>query len=90
MTPRERFIDIDYGELVADPIACARRVYAAIGVTLSDEVERRMREWLAAQAKSRGSGAEHQYSLADYGLDASAVDAAFAPYAAFNVRRGSN
>jgi hypothetical protein len=86
--PAERFIDIDYPELTADPIACARRVYAAIGLELSADVEERMRTWLAKQAKAR-SGGEHRYALADYGLDEGEVDAAFAPYAAFNERRRS-
>ena len=87
--PAERFIDIDYPELMADPIACARRVYAAIGAELSGPVEERMRTWLANQAKARSSG-QHRYALADYGVDAGEVDAAFAPYAAFNERRQSS
>jgi hypothetical protein len=86
--PAERFIDIDYPELMADPIACTRRVYAAVGAELSARVEERMRTWLASQAKAR-SGGEHRYALADYGLEAGDVDAAFAPYAAFNERRES-
>jgi len=88
--PPERFIDIDYRDLVTSPIACARRVYAAAGTELAEPVEQRMREWLANQAKSRKSGGEHHYSLADYGLEADEVDAAFAPYAAFNERSRSS
>src|SRR5262245_36811243 len=86
--PAQRFIDIDYPELMADPVACARRVYAALGAELSTPVEERMRTWLGNQAKARSSG-EHRYALADYGLDLGEVDAAFAPYAAFNEPRQS-
>jgi hypothetical protein len=83
--PAARFIDIDYGDLMADPIGCARRVYATVGVPLAEATERRMRDWLASQEKKRSGGAGHRYALEDYGLDAKEVDAAFAPYAAFNV-----
>jgi hypothetical protein len=83
--PAERFIDVDYRDLVADPLACARRVYAAAGTRLPAPAEQRMRDWLAQQAARRG-GHEHRYALADYGLDEGEVEAAFAPYAAFNAR----
>jgi hypothetical protein len=85
--PARRFIDIDYRDLVADPVACARRVYDAAGVEWTPAAESAMRAWLERQSKSRGAGAEHRYALADYGLDDAEVDAAFAPYAAWNGGR---
>ena len=84
--PADRFIDIDYGDLVGDPLAAARRVYEAAGGELPSAVEQRMRAWLASQAKSRGDG-EHRYALEDYGLEQAQVDAAFEPYSAF--KRGT-
>jgi hypothetical protein len=81
--PARRFIDIDYGDLMRDPIGCARRVYEAAGAPLTDDIERRMREWLASQTSSRGGGG-HRYALEDYGLEQAQVDAAFEPYSAFN------
>lgn len=85
--PAERFIDIDYRDLVADPVGCARRVYDAAGVEWTLVAENAMRGWLERQASSRGAKSEHRYALADYGLDDDEVEAAFAPYAAWNARR---
>jgi Sulfotransferase family len=83
--PPERFIDIDYQDLLTDPVACVRRVYRAAGVELTNAVEANVRAWLGAQSKS-GHSAEHRYDLADYGLDTAEVDAAFAPYSKFSTR----
>ena len=83
--PAERFIDIDYRDLTADPVGCARRVYDAAGAPLPPAAEKRMRDWLARQEKKRSGGADHRYALEDYGLEGSEVDAAFAPYAAYNA-----
>jgi hypothetical protein len=87
--PAERFIDIDYVELKADPIGCARRVYAAAGTPLPEATEKRMRDWLESRENTRSGGADHRYALEDYGLEMSEVHAAFAPYAAYNETRGT-
>lgn len=75
----ERIIDIGFQELMADPMACVERIYAAVDARLGGEAERRMREWLAEQRRShRPDG--HRYDLADYGLDRDEVEEAFAEY----------
>jgi len=72
----ERFIDIDFRELTASPVDCARRVYDAAGLKLSNAVQRRMKDWLAAQNKV----ARHEYDLETYGLTEDQVEAAFSSY----------
>jgi hypothetical protein len=62
--PAERFLDLDYDELLADPLGCVRRICARAGTTLTDAGERRMRDWLAQQPTAR----EREYSVAQYGL----------------------
>ena len=63
----ERFLDIDYRELAADPMGTVRRIYARFDMELSDEADRRMRDFLAANPK--GKHGEHRYSLAQFGID---------------------
>lgn len=65
--PESRFIDVQYGDLVADPIATTRDIYRHFGVEFSAEAERRMAEYLA-ENKSKRKGF-HRYSLEPFGLD---------------------
>jgi hypothetical protein len=63
----ERFLDVHYHELVADPIATVRRIYARFDMTLTEEAEGRMRQFLARNPKDKHG--VHRYSLAAFGLD---------------------
>jgi hypothetical protein len=74
------FVDIAYRELVADPLAAVRRIYAHRGEPLTAEAEARMRAWVAANPQHKHGA--HRYDLAGFGLVASEVDAAFARYTA--------
>jgi len=76
----ERFTDIAYADAVADPMATAARVYAAIGVPLTDAARQAMSGWLAADAAEERP--KHRYRAADFGLTHEAIRAAFAAYRA--------
>jgi hypothetical protein len=65
--PESRFRDVQYGDLVADPIATTRDIYRHFGVEFSAGAERRMAEYLA-ENKSKRKGF-HRYSLEPFGLD---------------------
>ena len=80
----KRFIDIDYKDLVADPISCVQRIYEADGVELEDTTADIMRTWLDNQARSRKHISRHEYSLGDYGLDEDEVNEIFSGYSKFN------
>jgi len=75
-----RFVDISYEELVKDPIAQARRVFAAMGRELGGNDEAAMREWFARHP--RDGRPSHHYSLEEYGLTAEQIDERFAAYKA--------
>jgi hypothetical protein len=62
-----RFVDVHFRDLVADPIAVARRIYDIAQRELTADAEGRMRAYLAANP--RGKHGTHTYRLADYGLD---------------------
>jgi hypothetical protein len=73
-----RFADVHFDELVADPIATAAGAYARLGLPFTAAAERAMRAHAAANP--RGRHGAHHYRLADFGLDAAGVRAAFRPY----------
>ena len=79
--PAERFVDIDYPDLVADPMAAAERIYQAMGRELTAPAREAMSAYLAGQEKSHKQGG-HRYQLEDYGLEESSVQQAFASYTA--------
>lgn len=66
------FIDVEYDDFVADPIATVERVYDRLGATLTLAARTAM-----AAAQTRGRAPAHRYDLADFGLTPAAVDAAF-------------
>ncbi|GAC79952.1 Sulfotransferase family protein [Gordonia malaquae] len=72
-----QFVDVQFDELRADPFAAVGRVYDALGTPLSAEGRAAMVA-LDADSKSGDRKPQHKYSLADYGLTAEQVAAAFA------------
>jgi hypothetical protein len=74
----ERFVDIQYRDLLRDPIGSIRAIYAQLGWTLDDEAERRMRIHLANHPKDRHG--PHRYSLESFGLDPEAIAHRFKAY----------
>src|SRR5439155_26807989 len=49
----DRFLDIHYADLVADPMAQVRRIYAHAGVELTADAEPRMRQWAVENERER-------------------------------------
>jgi hypothetical protein len=75
----ERFADVHFTALLADPLATVAAAYARLGLPFTPAAERAMRAHAAANP--RGRHGEHRYRLEDWGLDRAAVDAAFRFYA---------
>jgi hypothetical protein len=78
--PAARFVDIDYPQLMDDPMACVERVYAASGRELSTPARTAMGDYLRGEQRSHPQR-RHDYSLAEYGLSEDEVNAAFEDYA---------
>jgi len=75
---RGRFVDLAYRELLADPIAAARRIYEAVDLELTPEVAVAFeRHRVANRQHARG---RHRYDAAQFGLEAGALRERFAPY----------
>ncbi len=66
-----RAVDVDFADIVADPVGQVARVYDALGLTLTPQAEVSMRDWLARRPHEGGRPA---YDLAEFGLTAEQVD----------------
>jgi hypothetical protein len=76
--PEIQVVDVRYGELIANPIGEVERLYDLWRIELSAQAEARMERFLKHDHHGRGQA--RAYSLADYGLDEAAIEAAFGPY----------
>ena len=83
-----RWMDVNYVDLVEDPLAVVRSVYERFDWALEQGTVDVMDDWLFRQAERRRGEKRHRYALEDYGLTPEAVDAAFASYGEFLMRRG--
>lgn len=90
MTARDRlpdraqqFVDVEFEELLADPIAVVERVYDRFQLPLAPATVDLMRGYLAANP--RGAHGPHRYSLDTFGLSEAGVAERFAAY---RTRRG--
>jgi hypothetical protein len=73
-----RVIDVHYADLMREPIATMRRLYAALGDPFTPEAEARMRVWLADNPQ--GKFGKHEYKLAEYGRSADDIRGRFERY----------
>ena len=75
----ERFLDVDYRELVADPLVQVARIYAFAGLSFPDEVRARMLRW--AEENARDKRPIHRYTLERFGYTEAGLRQTFARYA---------
>jgi hypothetical protein len=76
----DAFVDLPYGELVADPMAAMARVYRELGDELSPEAESRMRAYVDDNPQHKHGG--HRYTSDELGVDSAAAADRFAAYRA--------
>ena len=75
----ERFIDVQFTEFVADPLATIRGVYEHLDLELTAVAEQRMRAFLESHPGDGGGGGT-RYRFADTGLDADELRERSRPY----------
>ncbi len=76
--PQCRIVDVHYAELVRDPLATLHRIYRAFGDELDEAALKAMNDHVASHPKGRFG--QHQYRLAEFGLDAGEIAERFRPY----------
>jgi hypothetical protein len=77
-SPSDRFIDIQYLDLVRNPVATVRQIYERFSLTLSADAERRMYSFLEGRRNKRRP--KHVYSLADFGIETDRKESCLAAY----------
>jgi hypothetical protein len=63
----DRFVDVHYHDLIRDPLAAVRRIYARFDMPLTDPAETRMRRFLGDNPKDKHGA--HRYTLSSFGLE---------------------
>jgi hypothetical protein len=74
----DQFMDLQFEEVIADPVAALSRAYEHFGIPWSDEGESRMRGFLADNP--RGKHGSHRYELEDFGIELGQIRERFAGY----------
>jgi hypothetical protein len=74
----DRFFDVMFADVQADPVAAMQRLYADMGDDLTDDTRTRMAEWWTAEAATRRRGPRPDAGA--YGLDPATLREQFAFY----------
>ncbi|MEZ4333600.1 MAG: sulfotransferase [Myxococcota bacterium] len=83
----ERFLDVHHAEFVAKPMAVLERIYAWLGLELTDSTRTAFEGWRAKNHS--GAHGAHRYSAAEFGLSTEAIRADYADYVrTFDVEIG--
>jgi hypothetical protein len=76
--PHTQIVDVQYADLVLDPLGTMARIYGAFGDELDGQAYGAMREHVESHPKGRFG--RHGYDLAEFGLDGGALAERFRPY----------
>ncbi|MGE0742495.1 MAG: sulfotransferase [Hyphomonadaceae bacterium] len=75
---KQPIVDLVFQDLLDDPIACVRAIYAAAGDELSTQAEARMSAWIAENRQHKHG--KHEYAAEDVGLELEPLRARFEFY----------
>jgi sulfotransferase family protein len=82
----DAILDVEYSDLVRNPIGVVRRLYSQFGRELSADTELRLRAFLSAH--TNGKHGNHSYTLAAFGMDPAKLSERFSSYRTrFNLQR---
>jgi len=73
-----RFVDLKNADVIDRPLEVFERIYAHIGMTLTPDLERRLKHY--SDTKAPGAFGAHRYTLEEYGLTAEGIRFAFKDY----------
>jgi hypothetical protein len=78
--PEHPIVDVQYADLVREPLATVRALYSSLGNELDDRATAAMTDYVDANPK--GKFGAHGYDLAEFGLNAGELTDRFADYVA--------
>lgn len=76
--PEHPIVDVQYADLISDPLATVESIYTGSDAALSDGARVGISDYVATHPK--GALGSHRYDVADFGLDADDLRARFAGY----------
>jgi len=76
--PEHPIVDVQYADLVREPVATVAALYSSLGDELDDRATLAMSTYVAANPK--GKFGAHGYDLAEFGLDGDELTERFADY----------
>ena len=74
----DRVIDVQYADLMREPIATMRKLYGALGDEFTDAAQAGMQTWLDDNPQNKFG--RHEYKLDQFGLTAAGVEKLFERY----------
>lgn len=80
--PQDQFIDIQYQDIVADPMGTVKRIYEKFDLPLSRKTETAFQEEIEANPKDKKG--KHHYTAEQFGLSPELIDEKFGAYMAEN------
>jgi len=79
-----QFVDVQFEEILRDPMSTVRRIYRHFDMPLAEEAEQRMKAFILDNPRDKHGA--HHYTAAMFGLDAQRIQTQFADYyARFDV-----
>jgi len=76
--PEGAVLDVQYGDLVRDPVAEMRRIHDFLSIESDAASDARMQQWIAENPQRKYG--THRYSLADFGLEEDEIRSRFKHY----------
>ncbi|RKP18843.1 hypothetical protein ROZALSC1DRAFT_29503, partial [Rozella allomycis CSF55] len=73
-----QYIDINYVELMKNPISIVERIYSKIGLVITEDIKLKMKDYL--MHNPQGKHGRHKYCLDEYGLSDDTVEEEFRDY----------
>jgi hypothetical protein len=74
----DRFYDVSYHDLMANPVRTLERIYERFGLRLSGEATNNIRDWVARNPQTKHG--VHKHSPEDFGLEADVINRQFSDY----------
>ncbi|MBW8783960.1 MAG: sulfotransferase [Novosphingobium sp.] len=74
----DKLIDVHYSDLMRDPMAVMRKVYAALGDEFTPEAKAGIQRWIDDNPQDKFG--KHEYKLTQYGLSKEALEPLFERY----------
>lgn len=74
----DRFVDISYHDVMANPVRTVERIYARFGLQMTEGHKDAIRSWLAKNPQTKHG--VHKYTMDEFGLSSASTNRQFADY----------